>query len=227
MSYENTSAIMQDAPVHTARKRIANNTVRYVNAAGDTVWRLHHTDVVTHRVDGTWTLDSGGWKTVTTKERMSRYAPCRIDSRRGVWYIGNVPYVDGMRLDSDGKPIVDASAGPDTTERDTKAIKRRIAKFVRMVDDCTELPQPNNGDCWFCMMKDANGKSWGDASGNTEHLMSHMDEGYLHGSLLACAMRAKGYDDMQIGLHYQMDLRDTFKRALRRYLGRAFGLAVN
>jgi hypothetical protein len=53
---------MADVADATTHKRVANNTVRYDRANGDTVWRLHNTDVVTKHADGSFTLNSGGWR---------------------------------------------------------------------------------------------------------------------------------------------------------------------
>ena len=59
---------------------------------------------------------------------------------------------------------------------------------------------------------------------NTDHILSHIEEQYIHGSLLVNAMRWAGYSDEGIGLHYQMKLTDTFKRTLRRYVKAQLGL---
>ncbi len=226
MSRETMATMLADAPPHTKPRIVANNTVRYTAADGATAWRLHHTDVVTHHVDGTWTLDSGGWKTVTTKDRMCQFAPCTIRSDRGIWYVGDVPFYDGMKLSADGTPITN---GHDTATiaQDARALKRKISKFVCLIDTCDALPMPDAGDCFFCQMHEVKtGKPLGEVTGYADHLVSHMDEGYLVGSLLVNAMRDRGFTNEGIALHYQMNFRDTFKRAVHRYLGRAFGLAV-
>ena len=71
--------------------------------------RLHDTDVVTFYADGTIQLDSGGWKTVTTKDRMNKilqpngYTLYQQDFE---WFITRLPfshnepspYYDGMVL---------------------------------------------------------------------------------------------------------------------------------
>jgi hypothetical protein len=63
---------------------------------------------------------------------------------------------------------------------------------------------------------------------NSDHLFSHLEESYLHGSILVNAMKEYGYNDMQISLHYQMELFDTFKRSVRKYLQKCLisGIAV-
>jgi hypothetical protein len=65
-------------------------------------------------------------------------------------------------------------------------------------------------------MHDKDGNTMG--GNNHDHLLSHLKENYLHGSLLVNAMREYGFRDDQIGFHYQLQLHDTFKRAVRKYL---------
>src|SRR6188768_2137912 len=98
---QTNSQIMASVTDAVKVKRIANNTVKYERANGDVVYRLHNTDVVTKHANGTFTLNSGGWKTVTTKDRINLYAPARVHSDKGVWYVRNgVPFYDGMRVDA-------------------------------------------------------------------------------------------------------------------------------
>ena len=39
--------------------------------------KYHATDVVTYMRDGPTTLNAGGWRTMTTKERMCQYSPVK------------------------------------------------------------------------------------------------------------------------------------------------------
>jgi len=54
-------------------KVLADNTVEYKKPDGTTVIRFHHTDIIETAPDGTITLNSGGWKTMTTKDRMNSF----------------------------------------------------------------------------------------------------------------------------------------------------------
>jgi hypothetical protein len=49
--------------------------------------RYHATDVITLHADGTYTLDTGGWNTVTTLRRLNDYSPARVYSDRGQLYV--------------------------------------------------------------------------------------------------------------------------------------------
>lgn len=96
-------------------RKLANNTFLQVcengpqGPDGDPFYfavRLHSTDVVTFHRDGRIVLNSGGWQTVTTKERMNRYlpAPYGVFQKKHVWYVWNrqtgtkTKYFDGITL---------------------------------------------------------------------------------------------------------------------------------
>lgn len=100
---------------NTSRRKLENNTYLERNDDGSYGVRLHATQVVTFYPNGDVSLDSGGWKTVTTKTRMNSYAlGCQVYQDRGVWWVrfgGKLyPYADGMILRADG--TVTGSGGP-------------------------------------------------------------------------------------------------------------------
>lgn len=98
-------------------KRVANNTVKYNRwHDGATVYRLHHTDIVVIH-NNTYTLNSGGWQTLTTKDRINAYAPVRLYQKNHEWFLAGrdvnggvdwdhpIPFYDGMKVDSSGVVI--------------------------------------------------------------------------------------------------------------------------
>jgi hypothetical protein len=90
-------------------KPLQNNT-RLHKRGNDYAVRLHSTDVVTIHANGTYTLNTGGWYSRTTKERINEYSPARAYQLRGKWYIGvAVPFFDGIRVDAHGREIVTRS----------------------------------------------------------------------------------------------------------------------
>lgn len=86
--------------------KVANNTFLIRIYGGDAIAiRLWHTDVVTYHRDGRIILDSGGYKTVTTKRRMNDFTPDSIvlHQEDWNWYVvinrefdARFPYFDGM-----------------------------------------------------------------------------------------------------------------------------------
>lgn len=75
----------------TANKKskcVANNTLQYTKDDGSVVIRLHDTDIVTTKGQNI-KLDTGGWFSKTTKERINQYLPRRysVVQRNFDWYI--------------------------------------------------------------------------------------------------------------------------------------------
>ena len=195
-------------------KIIENNTLLINYTDGSKAYRLHNTDVVTVN-KGKFILNSGGWRTKTTKERINTFAPVNMWQEKGVWYLSNgVPFYDGITVNESGEVI---SKVKNIDLKKIAKIKKEIKTYCDLITK-DNLPIPDNGDCWFCLMRTDEGKSLGDSSNNADHLLSHLKEGYMHGSILVNSMHEAGYQDRQIGLHYSMKLTDTFKRSLRKYL---------
>lgn len=82
------------------KRKLKNNTWLEEKENGDIAVRLHRTDVVTFKRDGAIVLDSGGWKSLTTKSRLNEFSPFSIWQKEGDWYIKingkAVNYDDGI-----------------------------------------------------------------------------------------------------------------------------------
>lgn len=103
----------------TSRK-IDNNT--YARLEEDSIYiRLHNTDIITVTQRGIVTLNSGGWRTSTTKERLNSCLnklnlPARVSQERGQWYLydisrgwDNAPryvYADNMTIMQDNGTLI-------------------------------------------------------------------------------------------------------------------------
>jgi hypothetical protein len=87
-------------------RKVANNT-DVIDRGDHVAIRLHNTDVVEVYPDGTYVLDSGGWHTVTTKQRINEYSPANVYQKDWNWYLwpGDKEFSDNMRVDSTGKPV--------------------------------------------------------------------------------------------------------------------------
>lgn len=197
-------------------KFVGNNTVHIKYADGTEAIRLHDTDIVTY-ASNKIILSSGGWRTRTTKDRINdriyRFG-ISINQNNNVWYIGKGVFYDGITFDNEGNQLSEIK--PDT-QKEVKEIKKRIAKFVKGITK-DNLPYPDGGDCWYCSMYTEKGNSLGDSFNDTDHLLSHLEENYIHGSLLVNAMRESGYTDKQIGVHYGMKWDAAFRRSVSKYL---------
>ena len=78
-------------------RKVGNNTYAEILPDGSVGIMLHSTYVVKIHPDNSATLNSGGWHTSTTKDRINQYSPVRVYQRKGEWYLDNgTPYEDGM-----------------------------------------------------------------------------------------------------------------------------------
>jgi hypothetical protein len=78
--------------------KVDNNTTAYIEYDGSVSVELHSTKVVVLYPNGLVKLQTGGWMTSTTKDRMNKYSPVRVTQRKGEWYV-NVPCANGCRND--------------------------------------------------------------------------------------------------------------------------------
>lgn len=74
MQYNEAAALFAKAKDKTAGKPIGNNT-RLVQVGSDYAIRLHETNIVTLKPDGSIVLNSGGYRTMTTKSRINEHVP--------------------------------------------------------------------------------------------------------------------------------------------------------
>lgn len=70
-----------------SRRRVGNNTWAEIERNGDVRIILHSTTIVTIHADNTYTLNSGGWRTSTTKDRINKYSPARLYQRKFEWFV--------------------------------------------------------------------------------------------------------------------------------------------
>lgn len=195
-------------------RKVGNNT--YLERRGDDIAvRLHSTDVVTMHPDGSVTLDSGGWRTYTTKDRMRSFV--NVYSKSGVWYLpdGSLFY-DGVTV-RDGVAL--EPRDPNGPARELAALKKRIRAYAKgFAAAAPELPWPSGGDCWGCCMRAEDDRS-AEPMG-TDHYLQHLEESYYVPSLLANALVAAGY--RQPGVLFTMAQRgqcgDIVRRVVYRYV---------
>ena len=79
------------------QRKVANNTYARIEQNGDVVFRLHSTDIVTIHPDNTATIQTGGWHSHTTKERINRYSPVRVYQKNWEWFLSDGrQFMEGM-----------------------------------------------------------------------------------------------------------------------------------
>lgn len=235
----------------TARK-MGTNFCKFVEN-GKLVYRLVNQDIVV--VDGMMaTLDSGGWRTMYTRRKMNEaladafpqlpkyYAPLFAD--RGMMFASRgwqtsdaerVAFYDGMRVKV--CEVVGHRGLPEYVLRPVgwKAAAgregRRTARLEKKLDAfCAKLKKvlskgplwPEAGDCFVCR------GFFG--SERPSCLMGHLDEKYVHGSLVLAAMREAGHTDE--GFQYWMSRCpeprhvSLIVRRVRRYIRKHVGMSI-
>ncbi|MFA5049291.1 MAG: hypothetical protein WC516_09770 [Patescibacteria group bacterium] len=170
-------------------RKIANNT--YLQRRdSDIVVKLHDTDIITYKSNGDIVLNSGGWHTMTTKDRLNNNLPRElyISQNKGIWYIKNLRYKDGLTIKASGKIL-----NYDKTSNDSKdnKLKAKIKAYAKLCSSKIPLDLPNGGDCWYCYMQTNDGKSLGDNFKDKEHLLSHIKENYIVPSLVYNALKER------------------------------------
>jgi hypothetical protein len=225
------------------RRKLANNTYAERRGEGVIAIRLHATDILTYRADGSISVNTGGWRTVTTKARLNEYLPngYRLIQNRSMWYWVNgsgwankVHFSDGDTINSLGALVTQA---PMNTEEKDRAMLKRIDKYAKLYGKALPLDKPGAGDCFGCQFRDDKGN---EVMG-TDHLIGHMDEGYVVPSLAYAAMRERGAgpawywsvfktdsvtDPLKGQQNWMMDsARKEIVRWVRRYMRRRLGLA--
>lgn len=82
------------------RRKIGNNTYAEILHDNSVGIMLHSTYVVKIHPDNTYTLQTGGWQTVTTKDRINQYSPVRVYQRNYEWFVKingkEYPFMEGM-----------------------------------------------------------------------------------------------------------------------------------
>ena len=190
---------------HKTARLLCGNTLKIEYEDGSTAIRFHDTDIIT-RIGEKTILNTNGFKTNTTKERISEFSDFHIKQNDWKWYVhgkdGKIyDFYDGMEF-KNGIPL------KEKHHKGTNRIKKLISEYGKEMKKMKELPPPDNGDCLVCRF----------GLGGNDHLISHIEEKYIHGSLIVTAMKDCGYGHVQISTHYHMKLYDSMIRITTRYL---------
>ena len=197
-----TYATCQEILSKRYSKKLANNTYLY---RSDDVFRvkLHNTDIVTINSDNTQTLNSGGYLTKTTKDRLNTFSYASISQKRGLWFIQQgdteVAFFDGVKLNLFGEIVPGETSAPDVKELLARKtiLDHKVKKYIDgFVKDAVEngLGVPELGDCLYCQMYAQNTDKI--AEHDFEHIFSHIEEGYYVRSFLLMAIKARGYNNV-------------------------------
>lgn len=126
-------------------RKIAHNTIEAHYADGSRVIMLHRTPILTWRKDGTIIVYTGGYNTVTTRERLNRFLPDGFDvyTQSGNIHLNGVPFKERATIAPDGTIELDVKPAELMTDR------KLIDRFMLHVRK-NGLPsiEESSGDPW-------------------------------------------------------------------------------
>lgn len=182
--------------LNTYAKRLDDKTIAI---------RLYDTDVVLYKDNGVVELNSGGFRTVTTKDRINKYSPLRLQQVKSVWYVmgqeTETMFFDGIQF-RDNKAI-----NAKSEAKQDKEVKR-ISKSKKLARDYANgfiealksgaVGLPSGGDCWFCCLREVGNMTLGDINNNVDHIKAHIEESYFVPSLAVNAVLENGHTKQQL-----------------------------
>ena len=189
---------------HLTARIVANNTIEYERPTGERVIRLHLTDIVVFNLDRSVSMFSGGWTTVTTKERINRYIPAgwSLWQEKNEWFVSHgrwssrehkvYHWHEGFTIFENG--TCDGELFDKEREKKARAWQRRIKRYAKRFIDklkAGEIPAPGAGDCWMCSFVDQKDRAWGE-NAHDDHVHSHVIENYYVPSLVVRATKQLG-----------------------------------
>ena len=137
-------------------KFVDQNTLKIEYENGSSSIRFHNTDIITFNPDNTIVLNSGGYRTITTKERINKFAPVNIFQKNGLWYLANnnnyphnfddaYLFYDNCIINNEGK-LLSKPLNNEKTIVKVKKLKKQINDYCNLITK-DNLPYPDNGDC--------------------------------------------------------------------------------
>lgn len=234
-----------------------SNNTRIVRTGKSSVGiKLHKTVIIEYFEDGRIKLNTDGWKTITTRNRMNAFQNhFSIWQEKFIWYLeyqfNTYLYEDRMILFPSGKvELHNKVIDPSSTDEIKKAnaLKRKVDKYCdKFIEQFFnhQIPQPSGSDCWFCCMHTEDGDPMGKS--DPSHFISHIEESYYVPSLLVNAINhikdngvygLSPMDGHNIAYFFKQDgweqqrpygidiTKQRLKMVLKRYINQHVGLGV-
>lgn len=197
---------------------------------GSIAIRLYDTYIMTAHPDGTYTIDTGGWRTMLTKARLNEYLPdMHIDSKNGLWtlrFAGRTVYFfEGMHVDPDRGLVLNDDGGE---AEELAALKREINAYAKEIARRWDDRECHFGDSkWFRIAITARLEPDEKVA---EHIMLELEHPRYPAELVAGAIlvsqdlrgRWSLYDIMRARRLFRGDLA---RKDVRRWMKRVVGLA--
>jgi len=190
LTYQETERIL----AKRTTKKIARKTyLRRQN--GDAVIRFWDTDIITISPDNVYTLNSGGYRTLTTRGRLNSFSPAIVIPDKGLWYVCDgqtatlrIIFADGIQVNCNG--VVLGGEGSQELPKVLRKVNRLVSRYIAgyAVDVMKNgLQEDTIRDCRYCLMKDINNPKDKEPMGY-DHYLCHFEEKYYVPSILLKAV---------------------------------------
>jgi len=215
----NKADLLGNAPAVKSRL-LERNTVEWFDAEGVRYIRLHDTDILQFLPDGSILIDTGGWNTPTTRDRINTYLPAdwRVYTDRGSLVLSGDNRKGIVRVQRFRKRVrIGPRKGITTDDAlDVEGDRKLIDGYMKAVKEIGELPHPESGDP-FIAPDETTGKY------EESCVRLWLAEKYVFGSFIVAAGRYAGLTDL--GISYTMfNGRDrSARRRIRRYIRACLG----
>jgi hypothetical protein len=165
-------------------KKLANNT--YLSKDGDDfVVTLHSTKIIRISPENEIVLNSGGYRTKTTKQRLNEFSKASVNQKSGIWYINDIAFYDGVKIDANGSLINPKNLTKELEDKKTKLdkmVKKYIAGYIQWALE--NGVERSSVDCWYCLMG---------LCDSIDHVWCHLEENYYFGSFIDVAISGTTY----------------------------------
>lgn len=240
-NYDNLYKFITAGRSKNSRTLENNTTARLDNE--HIIIKFHNTDIMEIFPDNTTILNSGGYKTHTTKDRINKYLPegFVLYQEKGLWFISykwqqTYLFADGMIINPDL-----TVTGSGVNQKELLKLRSDIRKYAKGFITALlagKVKKPYAGDCFYCHMRGVEShKPLGEITKDTKHLLSHFDKKYFVGSLLYRAVELYPVSIAGQSVLYDlwenntapdkwfMDIaREQLYKSLVKYLSAQFGL---
>lgn len=105
-----------------------------------------------------------------------------------------------------------------------RRLTRLIDEYVGRIKKLERIPLPDSGDCWYCLFGLQRIKPGAKSIYGQSHLVLHLEEKYIHGSLIANAVIFGGYNPNYLDFFYSTRKPHEIARMVKKYLRYQLGV---
>jgi len=205
---------------------IALNTVQIDFEDGGYIIRFHQTNIVNKKPNGNIVLNTDGWRTLTTKERINWFLPHGIHlyQENFKWFLyietdnGNKiqPFYDGIEITPTGEIV-----NPKVTIKQFKEqlklsdqLNKLIKQYAKQIteNNLEQIMQTSCPKCQTVLYYNPNKEEI------RQHLLEHLRTNTFSTEILEQALISAGYQSYQIVYHVKLKIAYTFQNAVRKFL---------